>query len=155
MEVDWKLYCRALADFALAQLRHGSDSTDPDLVRCAGDVRVYRVRALVSVRDLTERAAAHRWNAMIYEAWSWEFGNQIRRQAAPLYPLEREALMTYARSCGDIDIDYRDAYKAIVDAQRELGGADDEEEQFDEEYELPDGGDPGYDVEGDSSEPRE
>ena len=125
-DIDWSLYSRSMADFAIASLLH-AENTEA-LNAAAGRVLAYHDGGLMTVSDLTTRAASHGWNSMIYEAWSWEFGNQIRALSRSLPVIQREALMLYAGATGDLDTSRSEAYGAIYDAQRALyGDADDME----------------------------
>ena len=136
-DIDWSRYCRSMADSVIASLLDGDNSEV--LNAAAGRVLAYSDGRLIAVSDLTERAASHGWNSMIYEAWSWEFGNQIRAISRSLPAVQRDALMLYAGTAGDLDTTRSEAYDAIHDAQRALyGEADAIEGDFEDDcdYEL-------------------
>lgn len=133
IEIDWHRYCRTMADFVIASFQHPGDSNVVETI--AGNVLAYSEGRLVTVSDLTELAAQHGWNSMIYEAWSWEFGNQIRAMARSLPAVQREALMLYAGASGDLDATRSEADDAIHDAQRALyGDAEDGEGEFEGDF---------------------
>lgn len=137
-DIDWSLYCRSMADFVIASLLKHDNSEALNIT--AGRVLAYSDGRLITVSDLTARAASHGWNSMIYEAWSWEFGNQIRAIARSLPAVQREALMLYAGTAGDLDTTRSEAYDAIHDAQRALyGDADGMEDDFEDDFDYEQG----------------
>lgn len=125
MTIDWKAFNRSLGDFVLAQLRDESCNDETCLrpsqvTETAKNVQIILFGELTTVGDIVHQATQHGWNSMIYEAWSWEFGNRVKRIAKLLSPLHRQALLAYAQIHGDIDISAEEAFEAIEEARREL-----------------------------------
>jgi len=101
----------------------------------AQEVHVFQNGQMVSIGELVDQAAKHGWNSMIYEAWCWEFRNQIHRLARKLSPLHQQALFFAAQSVGDMDISGADVSEAIDEARLALEGDPYDDLEDDEDYE--------------------
>lgn len=110
-EQNWKTYFESHGNFILA-------STFPrdNLHEIAATVRFHPDNGL-TVMDLVEARTKHNWNTMIYEAWIYETGNQVRQLLGEIEsPIFKQAVKVYAEHHGYFDGDRESAYQAIREA---------------------------------------
>ena len=116
--IDWAKYYATHGDFILAQLRQ-----DVCLPNVAGEVLIYEQSKIVSIKELVDRCENHGWNSMIYEAWIWETGNQVRsllsRFDGTYY---YDAILIHANSRHELDATEAEAYEALNEAREALEG---------------------------------
>lgn len=115
---DSILYTKRLANFVIAQISLAPE--EGVLIAAAGEVLVFQNGNFLRVRDIAEKAKKHGWNVMIYEAWCWEYRNQILNYQTKLNPLEFEALYTFANADSELDITLSDVNDAVNQAHRDV-----------------------------------